>query len=471
MYINYLYKVTIILVISTLTFKAAISQFGNDSVFYVKQSPFMVDLIKKETNYSAIFSGNIRLYGFVEQGNEFIYDGEFIQVPSVGFFFHVYNTGRLYKLVPNSLSDTALVFKRIDATINFYYNIGSFLFSYKNQIYDFGGYGFWKNNGLIRRFNFKDKEWDVVELEKEIFPPNYVSDGHVTWIDSTHRFLFVPFQEIRNDGVAMLKEDDDISYDSHRLDLATLKWEYLGQMDNKVHQVMKFASHIFQSNKGLLLVYINRIYWVDYMNNTIKVTFDPTIGQTLLRVQPFMLRYWNNDYVYWSNPVNGLYDSVRIDLSKFSDSGQVVWKKKIQWKDVLLFVLIAFALLLFFITQVRNYRKKQIGATELSTTLEAPFSGTETALLDLLLNRREQGKTVTIPEINYVLGLKDKNHGMQKKVRSEIINRINEKYTLISKGKDTLIQNIRSESDKRFFEYLLNPDLVAELRKLMAQSA
>ena len=409
------------------------------------------------------------MYASNKAGSPFANAGEFISLPSAGFFFHVYNTGRIYKLDNSSLKDSILLFKRIDHTVNIYYNIGSFLFAHNNQIFDFGGYGFWKNNGLLRKFNYRDKEWDIVELDKEIFPPNVISDGYVTWVDSAQNFLYVPYQEVRNDGLTMLKEDDDIDFNSHRLDFKTLKWEHLGQLDEQVYQTMKYAIHIFQSEKGLLLVYINRVYWVDFLNNQVKVTFDPTLGQTLLRIQRYMLRYWNGEYVYWTNPVNGLYDSTRIDLSKFNYEGQAIWKKTFHTKELILLAALVIVLAIFFFIQFRQPKRQIVGDEEL-VKQEAPFTGTELALLSLLLSKHKIGKTATIPEINYVLGLKDKNHGMQKKVRSEIINKINEKYLLISKGKEMLIQNIRSESDKRFFEYLVNPELVEHLRKLTAQS-
>ena len=97
-----------------------------------------------------------------------------------------------------------------------------------------------------------------------------------------------------------------------------------------------------------------------------------------------------------------------------------------------------------------------------------PFVATEISLLELLMAKQLQGLTVTIPEINYVLGLKDKNQGMQKKVRSDIINRINEKYSFFSQEKVSLVQNIRSETDKRFFEYHLNPEHLERLRALLS---
>jgi hypothetical protein len=445
------------------------AQFGNDSVILVKSNPFFLDLIKKKYSHSAVYSGDIKLYAKGENFIPFPHPGEFISLPSVGFFFHLYNTGRIYKLDTSSLLDSFLLFKRIDRTVNFYYNIGSFLFGHEKQIFDFGGYGFWKSNGLMRKYNYQDKEWDIVELNKEIFPPSTISDSYVTWVDSSQRFLYVPYQEIRNDGLSSLGENDELEMKSHRLNFNNYEWEELGELDEQVFENMKFASHIFHSKKGLLLIYTNRVYWVDYLNNQLKVTFDPTLSQTILRIQRYMLRYWNNEHIYWFNPVNGTYDSVRIELSKFRYDGQVIWKKSFHLKEFILMAALIIVLAIFFLIQFRS-SKKPVDTNEEFIEHGAPFSGTELALLSLLLSKHKIGKTATIPEINYVLGLKDKNHGMQKKVRSEIINKINEKYLLISKGKEMLIQNIRSESDKRFFEYLINPELVEHLRKLTAQS-
>ncbi len=448
------------------------AQFGDDSTILIRSSPFFLGHIKNKHNQPAVNSGDIKLYALTNEGEPYVYPGEFISVPSVGYFFHVYRTGRIYKLDISSLNDSLLLFRRIDRTVNMYYNIGSFLFSHNKQILDFGGYGFWKNNGLLRKYNYRDREWDIVELDKEIFPPpNFIQGaGYVSWVDSAQNYLYVPYQKVVNDGLTMLSEDDNIMLSSHRLNFKTLKWEYLGELDDEVYQTMKFATNIFQSEKGMLLVYINRVYWIDFLNNQLKSTFDPSLGQTLLHIQDYMLRYWDGDRVYWYNPVNGVYDSIQVDLSKFKYEGQSIWKKTFHIKELILLAALVIVLAIFFIIQYRGGKKTEVFGNRDLVEQEALFTGTELALLSLLLSKHKIGKTATIPEINYVLGLKDKNHGMQKKVRSEIINRINDKYVLISKEKEMLIQSTRSESDKRFFEYLVNPELIEHLRKLTAQS-
>ena len=76
-------------------------------------------------------------------------------------YIFINGSGRLYKAI---FGVNGLKFIRLDSTINFGYNIGSFGFSYNNRIYSLGGYGYWRMNGQLRVFNEKAKQWDIVKL-------------------------------------------------------------------------------------------------------------------------------------------------------------------------------------------------------------------------------------------------------------------------------------------------------------------
>ena len=85
----------------------------------------------------------------------------------------------------------------------------------------------------------------------------------------------------------------------------------------------------------------------------------------------------------------------------------------------------------------------------------------------MLLEKSKVNQTASINDINYVLGVKDKNIGLQKKVRSEVFNSVNEKFKLISDWDEPLVQSIRSESDKRYFEYMIRKDMIKEAERVM----
>ena len=62
----------------------------------------------------------------------------------------------------------SVVFRKIDNTVNINYNINCTNFIYKDEIYNYGGYGFWKNNGTLKFFNFKDQNFSGEILQKII---------------------------------------------------------------------------------------------------------------------------------------------------------------------------------------------------------------------------------------------------------------------------------------------------------------
>jgi hypothetical protein len=95
------------------------------------------------------------------------------------------------------------------------------------------------------------------------------------------------------------------------------------------------------------------------------------------------------------------------------------------------------------------------------------FVGTEISLIELLLQASLVNKKIEIHQINHVLGIKDKNIGLQKKVRSDVINGINDKYQIITNGPNPLIVSIRKEDDKRFLEYFILTSEVKEIQNII----
>jgi hypothetical protein len=442
-------------------------QIGPDSVFYVYNSPFFKDLLSKPKRSFTFETGTLSLISSFDPSVFKMNSGEFIKVKDA-LYFHFHNSGRLFKYSPNSSYTDSLKFVRLDATVNINYNIGSFVFQVGQDIYEYGGYGFWKSNGIVRRYNFKDREWDVVVLNQEILLPASISSGYSIWVDSSEKYLYIPYQRIINDGVTSLNEEHSNLLTSYRLDLRTFQWEYLGKLSQEAFELVRTPYRAFATPKGLFAAFTSRLYWIDFETNSIKMLADPILSQTLQRIQPYMLWYWDQDKIYWINPASGRYDSLFVDTSKFKIHSNQIWRKPVELIDYLWVLLFIF---LFVVTYAQYKKKRKLLATSLSKEMEEskhPFTATELSLLELLLAKQRQNQTVSIPEINYVLGLKDKNQGMQKKVRSDIINRINEKYSFLSQEKVSLVQNIRSETDKRFFEYHLNPEQLEILVELIS---
>src|SRR5258708_2684288 len=61
-----------------------------------------------------------------------------------GLYMLVDGTGRVYKV---EKKEHEIRFLRVDSTRFFGYNFGFSAFSYRDSIYSFGGYGYWRFNG------------------------------------------------------------------------------------------------------------------------------------------------------------------------------------------------------------------------------------------------------------------------------------------------------------------------------------
>ncbi|MFZ9694804.1 MAG: hypothetical protein ACO3AY_02910 [Chitinophagaceae bacterium] len=442
-----------------------------DSVVTITPNPFINRLILQESKLypisilpgSNILSANnpiLKMLG-----------GELLKLTDNNIYFHFYRSGKIYKMDSLRLKDSLYVFKRIDNTWNYNYNIESDLFSVGSQLYEIGGYGFWKSNGILRKFNYKDKEWDVVALNREVFPFTMGVNGVFSWIDSTEQYFYVPFQKVINDGILDEGEDNSIVPEAYRLDINNKRWEFLGKTHKETQKILRKATITFSSTLGLLVCHTSRVYFIDYSSNQISILEDPSLGQSLSRLNNSFVSYSNSGWIYWYNYYNQRYDSTFVDVKKFTPLSTPIWEK-----DWSLFYKVGFLLLLVlgllwgivrWRLRARRKLKRLSSLEERPSTLAHPYNETELTLLALLIEKTVKGSTATISEINYVLGIKDKNPGMQKKVRSDVINSINEKFRLLHQDPAQLIQSIRSEADKRYFEYLINPDLLSELQKLV----
>ena len=168
-------------------------------------------------------------------------------------------------------------------------------------------------------------------------------------------------------------------------------------------------------------------------------------------------------------PATGALDTLVIDESKFVKEPTSLWGVPIEFATIWL-CLFLFVASLWYFFKVPT-KKDQKRTTEIFTVgvkkLDVSFNQTELSLIDLFIEKSFVGATATISEINYVLGIKDKNVGMQKKVRSDVINGINDKFKYATSQDIQLILSVRSETDKRYFEYFIAKDQINEVQKLI----
>jgi hypothetical protein len=388
---------------------------------------------------------------------------------SKDIYIFIHHSGVVFKYF--NLEDSLLVFKRIDQTVNLNYNIGSKTFLFKGDIYNYGGYGFWKSNGLLRKYNKVDQEWDIVPLNMEIF------SADINWYDKKEGRVYVPYQVIINTGI-IGGDKPKVDLKSYYLDIAQNKWVKLGVFDPGFIELTSndlLHGTVLENENGYLFILEDQVYFFNFRENKIYKSKNVQLNQILVRRKGNLKMFVNKEEIFFYDIGNDKLINIHFTKNDFVEMPFPIWSADnttYWWVFSGVIVLIAF-ILVAFIVRKKIKNKLQIAQLKMLKTksIQQAFSETEITLIHLLLEAHSKDKKVEIHEINHVLGIKDKNVGLQKKVRSDVMNAINDKYQFIVQSDTALIASVRKEDDKRFYEYFITASEIKNIQKLIQEKS
>jgi hypothetical protein len=375
-------------------------------------------------------------------------------------------TGFIFQM-SEPLGDS-VVFRKIDNTININYNIDCTNFIYKDQIYNYGGYGFWSKTGHLRKFNMVDLEWDIQPTNIEVVTADY------DWFSAKEGRLYVPFQKRENKAIKDLKLYKGLfDYTSYYLDIKTSDWIKIGKVSPELIKLIDQKNNYgsYPHDKGRLFLINDEAYLFDYVENKIYKSKRADLNQYFIRNAGDLTVFFYKGKYYKYLSGSQLFKTWDLNMNEFQLLSFPIWGNdymKLIFILAIFLVIIIIVLIIWFFNQRVKKKIEQAQLKVLKTkTVNQAFTETETSLIQLLINANGTKQNVEISEINRVLGIKDKNVGLQKKVRSDVINAINDKYVFITQGENNLIGSIRKEDDKRFFEYFIVPSEVKMAQKLI----
>lgn len=436
-----------------------------DTVYKVKITPFLSHIIglkDLETNINLSVDNHL----IPTEGTIFSPNAQDLIKSKDQILVMIQQTGFVFEL--SNFYDSIAVFKRLDRTVNINYNIGSLNFLFQNQLYSYGGYGFWRANGHLRKFNYTDKEWDIFPLNDEI-----ITFG-MHWLSRKEGKVYVPFQKTMNAG---LIEESEFNKERERqsfyLDLNQKKWIKLGTMhSDAVQLVNKGGSANFLSlENGIMHVVDDQVIYYDFIHNKIYKCTQADFNQTFVRRigMTNCFEYKGIIYIYNNNTQN--FNKIVFDVNNFEQLNFPIWGRDKEYDKYLIALLIVFITVIltttFFNRRFKNRMQKNQLKVLKTKSINQAFIGVEASLIKLLLQAAAENTKVEIHQINHVLGIKDKNIGLQKKVRSDVINTINEKYQLLNNNPEPLIVSVRKEDDKRFLEYFIAPSEIKNIQKII----
>lgn len=463
-------KYFLIILIVILEFTQVNAQnFNLDTAYFVKNNAFLQKILSLKDFY-----GNIPLtmdnLVIPSQGTNFSEFSQELIKDEKSLYVNFQRTGVVYELI--AIQEDLLKFRRVDRTVNINYNIGCFNFIHDGQLYSYGGYGFWKSNGHLRKFNFLDKQWDIIPLNEEIFSNNY------RWYSNKEEKLFVPFQLYVNAGLKTVPEHQlENEWTSFYLDLKQKNWIKLGIIDPSAQKLFSENSNpsiLLPVKNGLIQIIKDQLYYFDFIENKIFKSIKYDYNQYFMRRIGMGNSFEYHGQIYFYYPNSSQFEIVSFNMANFELLKFPIWRRDTGSDKyvafVLLFIVISFFIVRFFKQKIQQRivlsQLKQLKAKSVSQA----FVGSEISLIEMLLEASKANNKIEIHQINHILGIKDKNVGLQKKVRSDVINGINDKYQIITNGPNPLIVSVRKEDDKRYLEYFILPSEIKEIQKIIAKN-
>ncbi len=421
----------------------------NAQTYWIPKTPILDTLFQINGSVSEISTNDNISFLPVLVNNKFRYQN--LVKTNDGLYILIEGTGQVYKAMDTT--KTSISFTRLDSTLYSGYNFGAINFSYNDTLFSFGGNGFWITNGHLRYF-VKGEGWELVEL-KNIHPTSRYLYAYLPQESKLQYIQYIVYNKFAN-----YKEEN---YGTIELDLKTKQMKQLGKLNPKLINGKFGLVHINSPKLGGTIVdYQGEIYLYKFTDNTIykfknrlnndKFLLDKTEGNNII--------FEFNDIIYRTRVSDGNVQKFSLTMDDFEKSNEHLYiesfnKQMIYWAIVIL-TLCLMVITFYFSRRKNRFIKARNSLVQDNSTNQGEFNDFEISVINKIIAKSKENELYTVEELNNSLGLGKKSIEIQKKVRTESINRLNHKFKILFNSESDLIERIRSEEDRRYYIYFIN---------------
>ena len=335
---------------------------------------------------------------------------------------------------------------RIDSSFAQRNQYAGAFFSYNNQLYLLGGYGFWTTKSILTKFNFNSGDWEYIKTSgtapKGINNPVFILKNNVL-----HLFNF----NERPQNQSPIKNQNLYS-----LNMETLTWEKGGLINPFFMDEKDSSGDRFFNIAGKTIV--NKaespvIFEIDIDNNKIKKYADNLLlyksgGKSIIKNNVIVSSVRNT-----SNNTSALayYDLKALDKDIISEEYFI--RGSISFVNYLVGAGILLAILLYLsrLSALRENKSYFVKGNTLFNSLnQINLDPDETKVL-LLFTKKD---LVPNKEILYLFEEKGKTKDFATKRKNKSISNLNKKFKLVFR--ENLVLKEKDGADSRLTNYLLN---------------
>ena len=339
------------------------------------------------------------------------------------------------------------LFERIDESFAHRNQFSGYFFEYKKELFLLGGYGYWKANSLLIKFNFEIRNWELIGT-LGLPPKNGINNGSFI-LDKNKLHVFDFYNRVN---------DLNVKNNSHYiLDLDQMSWKKEGALNNKLFNKSKKDFELqIEFGKSLLQKNLvgNDLRIITPSDNQIRFYN----GEQLHNINSLAVIVGEN-IVYPVLSADREYETITIrDLNK----NIALINEEYLTNDFNLFANYfiyagVFCLLLILLTFVKFKKEKFVfflsenNLSGLNKTMH--IDKDERFVLELILKTKER-KIDNSFLLNYFKNNKISNDASVKR-KNKVIDELNRKS--LEKFKLTLVIKKSKSTDSRQLVYCLNP--------------
>ena len=432
----------LILILFFISFLSAQEFEGDDFLIVEGESLQYYYVLKKEGYYISDKPEKLNLYkkSIPESLNV-----------SLGTLTSVTHNSKTYLLYPGggllySFIDGAI--ERIDRSFPHRNQYGGYFFSYKNNLYLIGGYGFWQTKSIITKFNFNNGDWEIINTTGQL--PKGLDQG-TYFVDDDNLYVFDFLSRSTNNQKE--KTEDNL----YVLNLKNFSWKKLGVINDIIKPVnqLRGSKRFFNIDGKILISYSEspEFFMADLKTNVIQNFRDDALfyksGGAIVKGNTLVGAI--------KNPVTGLItvESFNLNnvLSNKLDKELYLYRGS---KEFFIYIFLSFTFLFFLILVLTIYYRI-VGQTYLLEKDSLSGSGKSIGLMkdeyDILKLFSEK-RSVSNSLIMDMFHEENKTKDFAVKKKNKTVLALEKKLSLVFKK--SFIEKQKSSSDSRQLNYFLN---------------
>lgn len=402
-------------------------------------------------------------------------------------YLQLMGSGRLYQIQKQGKGIYDLI--RLDSTFYAGSNFGCINLLYKDTLFQFGGTGFWNIKNHFTFYSKKTHEWEFFTTKQTL--PVYQSPekGIIHYTDQEKGKLYLSNSINRLEFPASL--NTSLTDTCSVFDFKEKTWKNLGRINPRLKEIAERSTDL-KTIFGPYIVFHSdlEMYWLNFSTNQFgKLVKDKQaefrekwlkiykgkpeyMFQFVMGNQFYLIRIENNGELQ--------YESIELDSKDFNDSdAQPIYSNN--FINTLLrniepgrpiignvfIVLLALLLYSFYNKRIQKKKTPMEVQSILYKNFYSALTAVEKELIQAIYELQIKQEQISIKTINKIMGVQQKDTITQNKSRSDYFLRINQKFKLATRASELLIVKQREETDKRIYNYNINPVFIDSMKTLI----